>query len=200
MKKLLSVLLVLTLCVAALAAVAEDASNYVPSKTTGDMTVITVTAENLPAGASFAMTTKSAEDMTEAEQTVIATQLEKLKAADSVEKYFAGAVDAEGKTVDLKKLVGSDKLNVYEFALVSAEGYKTEYGTVKMTMQFSTPYEKGSKVAVLVGILAKNGKDVTWTAFEGEVVDNNGSIETELDPDTVEAIQNGTALLAIVSK
>lgn len=70
-------------------------------------------------------------------------------------------------------------------------------------MQFSTPYEKDEKVIVLIG-LAKENQDgvqsIEWTAYEGIGVEEQGCIQVELDPEIILAIQNGTALLAIVSK
>lgn len=197
MKKLLSVLLILALC--AVCALAEEEEKYLPSKTTGDMTVITATAENMPDGASFTIKTVPVEDMNEEQQELITAEPEKLKEAASVEKYFAGAVDAKGNPVDLKALVGTDDLKVFEFMLLSCEGYETEYGTVNLTLQFATPYEKDDVVAVMVGLPGEDG-EVNWVAYEGKVIDDEGRIQVEMDPETVDAIQNNCALLAIVSK
>lgn len=69
-------------------------------------------------------------------------------------------------------------------------------------MLFSTPYEVGEKVAVMIGLVFEN--NVAWTAFEGvgiaaAQVEAAGSIQVMLNAETVAAIQNGTALVAIVS-
>ena len=77
-------------------------------------------------------------------------------------------------------------------------------------MFFSTPYEKDEKVLVMIGIVTvlENGtQDVAWQVFEGiglgaveSQEESVGSIQVELTPEIVMAIQNEIALLAIVSK
>ena len=74
-------------------------------------------------------------------------------------------------------------------------------------MMRPTPYEAGEKVAVMIGLVTENENGettVAWKVFEGvgiaaEQVEDMGSIEVELDAETVLAIENDIALLAIVS-
>ena len=71
----------------------------------------------------------------------------------------------------------------------------------------ATPYEVDEKVAVMIGMVTENAdgtNTVSWKAFEGvgiapESEEAVAGIQTELDPETVLAIQEGVALLAIVS-
>ena len=90
----------------------------------------------------------------------------------------------------------------------TAAGYDASYGNVTAKMLFSTPYKAGQKVVVMIGILVENEDGTTtivWTPFEGIGIETDdlvavGSIQVELDPDTVLAVQNGTAFIAIVSE
>ena len=124
----------------------------------------------------------------------------KLAAAESVEAYF-------GEELDLKSIVGADELNVFEYVPIIAGGYDIAYGTVTTKIWLATPYEVDEKVAVMIGMVTENAdgtNTVSWKAFEGvgiapESEEAVAGIQTELDPETVLAIQEGVALLAIVS-
>lgn len=82
MKKLVSIILALALCLSTVAAIAEA----VPSITTADLIELDEQIEGLELAV--------AED-----QSVAEAELEKLAAADSVKDYF-GVEEAEGKNVD----------------------------------------------------------------------------------------------------
>ena len=91
-----------------------------------------------------------------------------------------------------------------------AEGYSEEFGDVTAKFLFPTPYEKDQPVVVMIGIVTVNEDEtqtVVWTAFDGigveaeeTGVEEIGAVEVVLDPQTVLAIQEGIALLAVVSK
>ena len=197
MKKFACMLLALLLCLTSIAALAEST----PSKKTTDLTTVEVTAENLSADSGFFIRIVN-EDETEYQKqlNICGAEVAKLAAADRVEAYF-------GTDIDLKAIVAADQLNVYEFKPVIADGYDAVYGKVTAKMLFSTPYEVGEKVAVMIGLVNENADGtitVDWEAFEGigiasEQVEAAGSIQVELDAKTVLAIQNGIALLAVVS-
>ena len=197
MKKFACMLLALLLCLTSVAALAE----YTPSKKAADLTKVEVTAENLPADSGFFIRIVN-EDETEYQKqlSICEAEVAKLAASDSIEAYF-------GADVDLKAIVAADQLNVFEFKPIIADGYDAAYGKVTAQMLFSTPYEVGEKVAVLIGLVNENADGtitVDWNAFEGvgiaaDQVEAAGSIQVELDAETVLAIQNGIALLAVVS-
>lgn len=197
MKKFTCVLMALVLCLTSVFALAE----FTPSKTTEDLTQIEATAENLPEGASFTVRVIAADEEAYQEQVAACeAELVKLAAADDIETYF-------GEEVDLKSMLNTDTLNVYEFAPFTAEGFDVSYGNVTAQMLFSTPYEVGQKVVVMIGILVENEDGTTsivWKAFEGvgiatDNVEAAGSIQVELDAETIAAVQEGTAFIAIVS-
>lgn len=192
MKKFACLLFALVLCVTSIVTLAES----VPSKTTADLTSVDVAAENLPEKSAFSVLLVT-DDETEYQKLLDIKNAEvtKLTAAERVEAYF-------GEGIDLKAIVGAEQLNVNEFMPIVISGYEEAYGKVTLTMLFSTPYEAGEKVAVMIGLVTEN--TITWKAFEGVgvagvQVEAAGSIQVELDAETILAIQNGTALLAIVS-
>lgn len=198
MKKCICALLAFVLCLTSVMALAE----FTPSKTANDLTRIEATAENVPEGEGFIVRVIAADE--EAYQEQIAAceaELVNLAAAESVDTYF-------GEEVDLKAMLNTETLNVYEFAPFTAAGYDASYGNVTAKMLFSTPYKAGQKVVVMIGILVENEDGTTtivWTPFEGIGIETDdleavGSIQVELDPDTVLAVQNGTAFIAIVSE
>lgn len=198
MKKFICTMLALLLCLTSVAALAE----FTPSKTTNDLTQIEATAESLPEDASFTIRVIAADEEAYQEQVAACeNELVKLAAAESVETYF-------GEEVDLKAMLNADTLNVYEFAPFMAEGFDVSYGNVTAQMLFSTPYEAGQKVVVMIGIVVENEDGTTsivWKAFEGvgiatDDVEAAGSIQVELDAETIAAVQNGTAFIAVVSE
>lgn len=187
MKKLIALFLSLMLCLSS-AALAES----VPSKTTEDMTKFEVVTESGEASGFYL----SATDATE----LSLSEIEKLKSSESVAAYFGEVKDAEGNVVDLTATLGTDTLNVHEFLPVIAFGYEETMGKVTANLQFSTPYAEGEEVIVMIGIVESG--TITWTACKGIGVTANeaGCIKVELTPELVLAIQNGTALLSVVSK
>lgn len=214
MKKILALVLALALsvsfCVMAQAA---------PSKTISDLTRFEVTAENQPGDPSiFLLPLNEAavgEKMPEYQMhmDICQAEIERLTVSESVERYFANVTDSEAEPVDLRALLGAEEnaaLNVFEFCPAIAGGFQEKCGKVTASMLFSTPYEEGEKVLVLIGIVTvrEDGTySVAWQAFEGigqkaveDQEETYGCVRVELTPETVLAIQNGIALLAVVSK
>lgn len=215
MKKLICLILALALCLAT-AAMAES----VPSKTTSGLTRFEVTAENQPGDENLYLLPVNevtvGETLLDYQKRIDICQveIEKLAASESVEAYFKNVADSEGNPVDLRVLLGletdADLLNVFEFCPAIAGGFQEDCGKVSARMLFSTPYEKDEKVIVLIGIVTIHEDEtqtVAWQAFEGigqgaveGQEETYGSVLVELTPEIVKAIQNETALLAVVSR
>ncbi len=205
MKKLACLLLALLLCPTG-AAIAES----VPSRTTSDMTDVEVGPENPLDGSGFFI--RLVEEDEKAYQTHLdacAVEIAKLAGYQDVEQYFGETTDNNGHSVSLKKMLNTDVLNVYEFWPIIAGGYKESYGDVTVKLLFPTPYEKDEKVVVMIGQVTIGAVEQTvrWTAYEGiglgiqqGNVEKAGAIRTKFDPEIVLAIQNGIALLAVVSR
>ena len=206
MKKIVSLLVALLLCLFSVA-FAES----VPSKTTGDLTQFEVAAENMPADSGFFIRpVVEDEEAYQHHVEICQNEINALIQAESVEEFFGEVKNASGEVVDIAALLGSETLNVHEFCPLMVGEYAEEYGVVNAKMLFSTPYAKGETVVVLIGLVTidQNGaQNVEWVAYEGvgaEVenagVEEQGCIQVELNPEIILAIQEGTALLAVVSK
>lgn len=197
MKKIVSILVALMLCLSA-AAFAES----VPSKTVDDLTKVNVTGANVPAEGFYLRLIVADEEEYQHLVEVCRKEIEKLAQSEPV-SYFGEVKNAADEAVDLAALLESEEVKVHEFWPIIARGYKEEYGNVTAEFLFSTPYEKDEKVIVLIGLVEENQEgeqSVEWTAYEGIGLEEQGSIQVELDPEIILAIQNGTALLAVVSK
>ena len=194
MKKLVCLVLVL-LCFVAVAA-----AESVPSKSTADMVVVTeiVTEDGtvVPGLVVEAVTDPVAYEKA---VEVCSQEIEKLVASTSVEEYFGEVRDTEGNVVSLTEALGAENVTVNEFVPVVVDNYNAELGNVKVSFKFSTPYEAGKKVVVLVGIVDPLTGEVEWVALEGEGTGDDGAIAVEFTPEVLEAIQSGTAMMAVVS-
>ncbi len=195
MKKIVSLLLAMMMCLTAIA-FAES----VPSKTTNDLTAFEVSGEQIPADSDFAITTASAED--EEKVKACENEIASLKQVGAA-AYFSDVKNAAGEKVDLAAVLEADTLNVYEIVPVVASNYDAAYGAVQTTMLFSTPYAAGEKVIVLIGsvtVNADNTQSVEWVAYEGVGVGTDGAIQVELDANIISTVQDGNSLIAVVSK
>ena len=205
MKKIACIVLTL-LCLSAVA-MAES----VPSRTTTDLTTVTVTAENMPADATFAIipiTQVDPEEMTPEMQVLVDacnTEISKLNEGGSVVDYFGEVTNADGEVVSLTEMLDAETINVYEFFPVTVVNFNVAYGEATATMVFSTPYEEGQIVAVLIGIVTEGPdgtQSVAWQVFEGVCTsaEEGSGVRVTFTPEILEQIQNGTALMAVVSR
>lgn len=210
MKKKICLVFALLLCLT-MTALAEST----PSRMTSDMTVIEVEAENLPEDSGFFIE-PIVENTEQYEEriNICEAEVEKLSTSLDLEEYFGEVTDSEGNAVSLKEVLDTDTLNVYEFCPLIAGRYEESYGKVLAKMLFATPYEKDEKVVVMIGLVTVDemgNQIVKWTAYEGigigtqedineGVIEEMGAVQVELDPAIVKAIEDGVALLAVVSK
>ena len=209
MKKLVCLIVAMILCLSCVAL-----ASAAPSKATSDMTSTTTTTQSetvtKPIDTTGFVLFLVTDDMVEYQDRIdiAKAEIEKLNAAQPIEAYFGEPVDEEGNTVDLKAKLGAEAVNVFEFYPVVASGYSEEFGDVTAKLLFSTPYEKDLAVAVMVGFVTVNEdgtQTVAWHALNGvgvesDAVEAQGAIEVVFDSKTVLAIQEGIALLAVVSK
>lgn len=196
MKKLIAILMSLMLILSVASAEA------VLSKTTTDMTEVKdVVVENLPADSTFSIAVVDTEEAVAVANTEIAKLVEAVKTAD-VTTYFGEVTDTQGNAVSLTEVLGTETLNVHELMPIEVNDYEETYGKVNMTFTVSTPYAKDEQIIVLLGLVtveADGTQTVAWTAYEAVIVEE-GAIQVEFEPETLKLIQEGTALIAIVSK
>lgn len=192
MKKLICLVLAMLLCVSAVAAMAA------PSPTTDDFNT---TQTNKPKTSALVVKT-IALDSEEYKALVekCMAELQKLQEAGSAAVYFGEVIDSEGNKVSFAELFGEDGLTVCELMPLVVANYEDTLGNVKVTFQFSTPFEKGEEVVVLIGLVDAQTGEVEWYALKGVGTGDNGAIEVEFTPELLEAIQNGQALIAVLKK
>ena len=206
MKKFVCLFVALMLCLSC-AALAES----VPSKTVADLTKVEVSAENLPAGADFFVRLVADDEVEyQNEVKVCQNEIAALAQSNSVAEYFGEVKNANGEVIDLAAVLESETLNVHEFCPFVAGDYDEAYGKVTAKVAFATPYAKDEKVIVLIGLVtvdANGNQVIEWVAYEGVGVEavgaaaeEMGCIQVELDPQILKAVQEGSALLAVVSK
>ena len=212
MKKFVCMLLVLmvSLCAAAMA------TEYVPSKTTGDMIQFTIKTESPAVAAaenlvirpvvSAEVPAEIAADPVAAEKyqekveicnTEVKKLAETITESKSVVEYFGEVKTASGETISIQEVLGTEAVNVFEFCPFVVEGYEADLGAVAMTMQFATTYAVDEEIIIMIGLVAEDGT-IEWFAFEA--IGTEEGVEVEFDAETLIAIQEGTALMAVVSK
>lgn len=210
MKKIVCLTLALLLCLSAVA-LAEEA---VPSKNTSDMVVVEVDPAlntNVPADSGFVVIPVLEEDEAQAVEyadNIALCQEEIVKLMESaaggtdasgVEAYFGEVRDSEGNVVVLSEALSAPALNVFEFMPLVAANYDEAYGNVTLTFQFKTPYAQDEPVLVMIGLRNAETGEMEWTVFEGIGVGEEGAVQVEFTPEILKAIQDGNALLAVVS-
>lgn len=184
MKKTLAI--ILTLLMAGLMMVPAMAE-AVPSKTTGDMTTVTVerTTGVTPA-ADFVV------EVVE-KPALVTTITAALSAAATAVDYFGAdakaAVEAAMPGADVSKIV------VNEIVPVKVVAYNESYRDVKAIFTFATEYAAGASVTAMVGIV--NGANVTWYAQEAEVV--NGAVSVTFTADVLKLMGQYESVVAILS-
>ena len=109
----------------------------------------------------------------------------------NVADFFGDAAEA------LAAILGEGDVEVNELLPVYAENYEESMGEQEVKLNFATPYEKGTDVAVMLGF--KAGDAAEWSAFAGKVEDSS-TVAVKLDPATILRVQDNNALLAVVSK
>lgn len=196
MKKFAAILLTLVLCLSVAAA------ESVLSKTTSDLTEVKeVVVENLPAESTFSIAIVEKEEAVAVANTEIAKLVEAVQTTNVV-TYFGEITDTKGNAVSLTEVLGTETVNVHELMPIEVTDYEETYGAVTMTFAVSTPYAKDEEIVVLLGLvtIAEDGtQTVAWTAYDAEVSEE-GTIKVKFEPETLKLIQEGTALIAIVSK
>lgn len=188
------------LAIALLLVLTSSAFAGAPSRTTGGMTNVTVAT---PAQANVNITPV---DPSEAAY----EQLLALSAAELAKLQAVGAAAYFGDVVNFEELLGTATPNVHEFIPLKMEGLNNLSDPLTLRVEFATPYEKGEKLVVMLGLVSfpESGEpSIEWTAHKGVslgqvdgVEEGSSVVEVEVDAATLKAIQNGMTVLAVVSK
>ena len=180
MKKVLCLVLVLVLCMVSVALASSSP------------TIPDITKPDVEAKAENGKTVK----IIIQEDNASAAQLRVLQATPVKDDFFGDIQKEEGGTAKLSELL--DPADINEFATIIVEDYDPDYGAVTAKITFkTTKYNEDDKIFVLIGL--QDGA-LYWSAFEGKVVDNQGSIQVVFPADVMEKIQAGNGLIAIASQ
>lgn len=197
----------MTLLLAFLLCTMTASARTIPSVTLGDLTQIEVTVENPQDGAGFFLRlVAETEEEHAARWDACRTEIDRIAQAQSLQSYFAQAVDTQGVPFDVEAFLDAQALSCHEFAPIIAGNYAEEMGLVTASFLFPTPYEKDEQVVVMIGLVSVDEagvQSVMWTAHPGigvEADDQSIRIHTELTPEMVIGIQEGVALLAVISE
>ena len=195
MKKLITLALAMLLCVGAVAT-AE------PSKSTADMTQVTEvkTETGVAVANDFVIAPVTNNDVTAEQIAQCDEVIAELSAAASVTEYFGDLQDDAGAAIDLKAVLGTETPVVNEVMPLVVENYDASYGKMTATFTFSTPYQKNEPVVVVIRVVDPKTGKVTQVALMGKGTGVDGGIEVEFPAEVMEAIQNGNATMAVVSK
>ncbi len=179
MKKILALVLVLMLSLAAVSAFAAG------SKDINDTQQAVV---NPAAPAAAALSLEIIEDTAEAKQ--LFEKFQKAYEEGDVLKVFPEEV---------RKQIPEGLTKINEMVTAKWNGDTTKAtGDLKVNIIFKSQYEpKDEEVAVMVGKL-ENG-DVTWTMFKG-VTKDDGSIDVIFSKDTIQELKNNPFVIVVVSK
>ena len=184
MKKTLSILLILVLCLSSIA-VAQAAPKV--TKVVPDITRAVV---------EYSSESKTKLFLLIHDTNVSADQLDRLLVAKTVNDYFGNINTLEGGRTKLFDLMGSESVKISEYTGIDVSEYQASYGDVKVKARFMTKYKAGEdKVIVLIG---KPGRSLAWTALDATVADN-GAVEFVIPADLAAGVQVWTGVIAVAS-
>ena len=195
MKKLVCLILVLS-CIGTMAMAAS-----VPSKSTADLVqTVEVKTETGVVAENLVVAPVVDEVVYKAKVEACQAEITKIAQSASVVEYFGEVKDSTGKAVSLTEVLGTENATVNEFMPLVVENYDATYGKVSVGFKFSTPYAKDEPVVVMVGVVNPETGLIEWVALEGVGTGIDGGIEVEFTAELLEAIQNGDAMMAVLSK
>jgi len=196
MKKMVSILLVLVLCLSAASALADV---IVPSKKPVDDYEVIV----IPSPAKTDSTKTKVNITLDPNDPNAIALLEKMiavqKDGGSVDDFFGAVILPDGTASSVSALFGTDAVTVNELVGIKVEG--TVGDKITLILDVPSVYQPGDKVYVLIGILVGEPGDVnavTWYAFEATVTEKN-QVAIELTPELFKAMQDKESVIAIVS-
>ena len=188
MKKIICVLLTLTMLTMACGAFAEPT----PSVTLGAIVA--------PAGVTyaedFAISMPAVVENTV--QAAVIEEIVKFVETEKVATYFGTEVMTSAKEY-LPETLDVETLVVDEVFPLETAGYEAEYGDVEAVFEFVTTYEQGTTLLAMVGILGEGETaEVTeWIPMPAEVVED-GKVKITFTQEALELLSANQAVLALL--
>ena len=174
MKKILALVLALTLVLCAASAFATDSVEYPPTRRTPTTRTSTEEVEE-PVGV-----TRSGDNdgTTEIKQQILDGQL-------------------EGLPDEIKNKIPGDHTKINEAVTFILTGDITKVTSATLTFSFETKYAEGEEVTILIGIAGANGTE--WIVLTGKG-DANGDVVVTVDKATLDKIGSNPFVVIPVSK
>ena len=197
MKKLICLVFVMLLCVSA-ASMAMAVGSKTTTNMTGSTGVVTPTGTAAPEEIVIAPIAETAG--TPEQRAACEKLIGEIASASSLEEVFGELQDSEGEVLDLAEILGTDKPVINEIVPLVVQNYIPTFGSLKSNFTFSTPYQKGEPVVVVIRVVDPKTGAVKQFTLKGVGNGIDGGIELEFPPEVLEEIQSGTATMAVISK
>lgn len=118
---------------------------------------------------------------------------------ETVSSYFGEEVMTNA-AVYLPEDLDVATLVMDEFFVLTEENYKAEYGDVTATFEFVTPYEDGTVLVAMVGVLpdenAGEDAEIEWVPFEA--VASEGKVQVSFTQEILETLKVQKCVFALL--
>jgi hypothetical protein len=116
-------------------------------------------------------------------------------------RFFDEAIRRDVATL-LPEGTDLDKFVILEFSPLIVENYREPYGDVTATFQFATPYEDGTSMVALIGLVTGTDEQgnpvVQWTPIHAEAAD--GFVKAHFPGALLLQLDRADAMIAILSE
>ena len=174
MKKILALVLAALMVFAAVSALADN------SKGGGD----------IPSG------TVEAEEEITLEKIADTAETQKLK--DDIKAGHDAGDDLAGFPEEIRAKIPEGRKTVYEMDTYTMKGYEGKSQKAIFVFKFDTPFEKDTKVSILLGICPA-GADVEWLVLEG-TANAEGNVEVEVTKAELDKISSNPFVAVAVAE
>lgn len=137
---------------------------------------VSALADNSKGNPNIPSATVEADEDIILERTSDTTETQKIK--DGIKAGHDAGDDLGGFPDDVRAKIPAERKTVYEMDTYTMKGYEGKSEKAILIFKFETPFEKGTKVSVLLGICPADA-DVIWLVLEGTANDE-GNVEVEV--------------------
>ena len=128
----------------------------------------------------------------------IADTEETQKLKDAIKAGHDAGDDLAGFPEEVRGKIPEGRKTVYEMDTYSMKGYEGKTQKAVLIFKFETPFEKGTKVTVLLGICPA-GADTEWLTLEG-TANADGNVEVEVTKAELDKISSNPFVAIAVAE
>ena len=140
--------------------------------------------------------TVEAEEEISLEKTADTAETQKLK--DDIKAGHDAGDDLAGFPEEIRAKIPEGRKTVYEMDTYTMKGYEGKSQKAIFVFKFDTPFEKDTKVTVLLGICPA-GADVIWLTLEG-TANAEGNVEVEVTKADLDQISSNPFVAIAVAE